>query len=1070
MPRFSYQWLLGFLVLSVVGALLASRLSVQLSATQSRGNVVVTVAWPGASPEAVERLVVSRIEGAMSTVQGVAKVSSVSRYNGGSITLELDKKAKIDQLRFEVATLLRQLYPQFPKEVAYPTVSLNDPGQQAQEKPLITLQLNGAASASTLQRYAEEQLAPRLAQVEGVYAVQAYGGNRTEYVVRYDLSRLQAFGLTEQDILIALQNHYTSRTLGIARLDNGHEIRITSPAAPSPPLRREEFSPPSLHKEGSGVGFNLHGEGLIIKRTADRIVYLRDVATVSREEQPATNFYRINGQNAINLVITSATGANQLEVADKVKSTLTYIRHTFPASYQVRIEYDATEFIRDNLRQIAIQSGLAVLMLLLFVALTSQSWRYTLLILVSMVVNLLLAAILFYVFRVEIHLYSLAALTTSLGLIIDNVVVMIDHYRRYRHLKVFMALLGATLTTCAGLVVLWFLPDEIRYDLWDFALVMMCTLGVSLAVALWFIPSAMEQWGMMRPADLRTLSRRRLRLMAAFGRGYGWLLRGLLRYRKIAVLAAVLVFGLPVFMLPNKLDTPNPIASYYNATFGSEWYNDHAKPIIDKWLGGTLRLFVNYVYEGASFSKPERTTLYVNASLPNQSTIEQMDNVLRRMEQYVGQYVEVDRFITHVYNGQQGGMTIYFKPSHEKIVFPYLLKNRLIAFSTEMSGISWDIYGVGQGFSQNLGENETPTFTVVMRGYNYDELSRQAGALKERLEKHPRIQQVNTNRSPNFWGTKSLYEYIFQTDAPRTALQGLYNAQLYTQLADQNARPDADWYGFVNGQYEPIKVIPHQAAQLDLWQLNQQPFRQDSAVYRLGQLGSIVRERVTPEIHKENQEYIRLVSFEYFGSAHFGSKFLTKTLEEFRPQLPMGYTAQRQDYNWWSEEARKQYELIGLVMLLIYVICAIIFESLRQPFALIMMIPLSFVGVFLAFYAFDFNFDQGGYASFVLLSGNVVNAGIFLIAEYNTLRQRYLHKPPLKAYLQAFQHKIVPILLALLSTVLGLMPFLIYGQNTVFWFALAVGTIGGSLMSLVVLFLYLPLFLLDKENRPNLKI
>jgi multidrug efflux pump subunit AcrB len=227
-------------------------------------------------------------------------------------------------------------------------------------------------------------------------------------------------------------------------------------------------------------------------------------------------------------------------------------------------------------------------------------------------------------------------------------------------------------------------------------------------------------------------------------------------------------------------------------------------------------------------------------------------------------------------------------------------------------------------------------------------------------------------------------------------------------------------------------------------------------------LATITKEKVIPEIFKEDQQYVRMVSFEYFGSGHFGDKFLTKTLDEFRPTLPVGYTVKKSEYNWFNEETRKQYELIGLVMVLIYIVCAVIFESLLQPLALIGMIPLSYVGVFLAFYWFDYNFDQGGYASFVLLAGNVVCAGIFIIAEWNTLRKHYPEMSLFDLYLLAFRHKIIPIWLTVVSTVVGLIPFLLY-ENEPFWFALGVGTIGGLLMSLVVLVVFLPCFLLKAK-------
>lgn len=150
-------------------------------------------------------------------------------------------------------------------------------------------------------------------------------------------------------------------------------------------------------------------------------------------------------------------------------------------------------------------------------------------------------------------------------------------------------------------------------------------------------------------------------------------------------------------------------------------------------------------------------------------------------------------------------------------------------------------------------------------------------------------------------------------------------------------------------------------------------------------------------------------------------------------------------------------------MILIYIVCAVIFENVWQPFALIAMIPLSYVGVFLAFYWFDFNFDQGGYASFVLLAGNVVCAGIFIISEWNILQKKNPEKNKLEMYVTAFKHKITPIWLTVASTIVGLVPFLMY-ENEPFWFAFGVGTIGGLVASLVVLIIFLPSFLLKNKK------
>ena len=111
------------------------------------------------------------------------------------------------------------------------------------------------------------------------------------------------------------------------------------------------------------------------------------------------------------------------------------------------------------------------------------------------------------------------------------------------------------------------------------------------------------------------------------------------------------------------------------------------------------------------------------------------------------------------------------------------------------------------------------------------------------------------------------------------------------------------------------------------------------------------------------------------------------------------------------------------------------FESLKYPLAVILLIPVSFIGVFLVFGLSDFTFDQGGFAAFVMLSGIVVNAGIYMVNEMTGDRSG---RDGVRKYVRAFNHKIKPVMLTVISTVLGLIPFLFDGPDEVFWFAFAI--------------------------------
>lgn len=170
------------------------------------------------------------------------------------------------------------------------------------------------------------------------------------------------------------------------------------------------------------------------------------------------------------------------------------------------------------------------------------------------------------------------------------------------------------------------------------------------------------------------------------------------------------------------------------------------------------------------------------------------------------------------------------------------------------------------------------------------------------------------------------------------------------------------------------------------------------------------------------------------------------------------------EYHSWYRDHKDQYVwLVLLVISMILVICATHFNSLRYPLGIILLIPTSFIGVFISFGLTDFVFDKGGFAAFVMLSGITVNAGIYLVSEW--LHETSLHRNSIHRYVRAFNHKIIPISLTILSTMLGLVPFLFDGPREVFWFPFAIGTISGLCFSVIALLFFLPAFVLPKRPR-----
>ena len=1050
----SFTLIVTFVCLSLIGVVLVPLLPVKLAPSRTLPGLTVSFSMPGNSSRVIEAEVTSKLEAMMARVKGIRKVNSTSDNGSGSISLELDKHADIDVTRFEVSTIIRQTWPQLPEGVSYPQISTRRSDDKA-SRPFITYTLNAPANPILIQQYAEENIKPVLGQLKGIYKVELNGATPMEWQLEYDSDQLSRLGITLQAVQRAINRHYEKECLGICSIEKGAEGREWIRLVRTSTEKEMEFEPVAIQLQAE--------DGTMV--TLDKLIKVRHV-----EERPQS-YYRINGLNSVYLYITAEETANQLNLSGEVKHLMGELQQKMPPGYEVHISYDATEYIQKELDKIYFRTGLTVLILLLFVALITRNLRYLFLIVTSLAVNISVAVILYYAFGLEMQLYSLAGITISLNLVIDNTIVMTDHILHRRNLKAFVSVLAATLTTIGALVIIFFLDEKIRLNLQDFAAVVIINLAVSLFVALFFVPSMIDKIGLEKK---KRRKRRRFllrptfmkRLTVYFTRFYQGVIYYLCRFRVIACLLLLLGFGLPVFMLPEKMEGEGKWVEYYNKVFDNPTFKDKVKPVINKALGGSLRLFAEKVYEGSYFNRDEgEVVLSVYATLPNGSTLEQMNVLIKRMETYLSDFKEIRQFQTYIYNARQANIQIYFTKENQRSGFPYTLKANIISKALTLGGGSWSVYGLqDQGFSNDVRES-AGSFRVKLYGYNYDELSYWTEQLKEKLLLHRRIKEVTVNSEFSWW--KDDYsEFYLDLDRLRMAKEHITATQLFAALRPVFGRDIYCGNVLFDNQTEQLKLSSLQGQQYDVWGLVNIPFFINGRSYKLADFATVQKGQSPQKVAKENQQYRLCLQYEYIGSSEQGKKLLKKDLEEFNKILPMGYTAENeQDYWSWNKKDNKQYALLLIVIAIIFFTTAIWFNSLKQPLAIIFVIPISYIGVFLTFYLFGLNFDQGGFASFVLLCGITVNASIYILNEYNAIRKRYPLLLPVRAFTKAWNSKILPIFLTVVSTILGFIPFMVGDGKEAFWFPLAAGTIGGLVMSILGIFLFLPIFSLKKQKR-----
>lgn len=1049
----SFTLIVAFICVALIGLALIPLLPVKLNPSRTLPGFTVQFSMPGTSSRVVEIEATSKLEAMLARIKGIKNIYSTSDNGSGSITIELDKYADIDAVRFEASTIIRQTWPQLPDGVSYPYIRMKRPDENA-SRPFMSFTLNAPSTPILIQQYADEHIKTRLAQIQGIYKIDLSGATPMEWVLEYDSEQLRRLGITLSDIQQAVSRYYLKEFLGTYNVESS--------------TGGKEWIRLALMPETKDEGFD--ASRIRVKSAEGKLISLDELVTVSHMEEAPKSYYRINGLNSIYLSITAEETANQLQLSKQVKEEMEAIQKVLPAGYEIHTSYDATEFIHEELNKIYLRTGLTVLILLFFVLIITLNPRYLFLIVVSLSINIAVAVIFYYLFGLEMQLYSLAGITVSLNLVIDNTIVMTDHILHRRNLKAFMSILAATLTTMGALVIIFFLDEKIRLNLQDFAAVVIINLAVSLFVALFFVPALIEKIGLKKRKRRRTQSRFFLlraslprRITVYFTRFYGWMIRKLCRWRVAVCILLILLFGLPVFMLPDKVEGEGRATEWYNKTLGSSTYKEKIKPIVDKALGGSLRLFIQKVYNGSYFTRNEEVVLYVYANLPNGSTLEQMNELIKKMEIYLSQFKEIKQFQTSVYNARRGNINIYFTKEHQNSGFPYTLKANIISKALQLGGGSWGVYGLqDQGFSNDVREG-AGSFQVKMYGYNYDELYEWAEKLKAKLLTHRRIKEVIINSYFSYW-KDDYQEFYFNLNRERMAQENINANILFSTIRPIYGKNMEIGSVVAENGSEKIKLSSKQSQEYDIWAMQYFPYGTDDKQYKLSELATMEKGQMPQQVAKENQQYRLCLQYEYIGSGEQGNKILKRDLEEFNKELPMGYTAQSERESWgWGKKDNKQYLLLLVVIAIIFFTTSILFNSLKQPLAIIFIIPVSYIGVFLTFYWFKLNFDQGGFASFVLLCGITVNASIYILNEYNAIRRRHPRMSALRAYTKAWNAKILPIFLTVVSTILGFIPFMVGTDKEAFWFPLAAGTIGGLVMSIIGIFFFLPVFVLKKR-------
>lgn len=1013
----SFSVILTFVILMIVGAALLPLVDVGTEPVDRQENrMTIRCEWPQVSAKIVEQNLTTPIEGMVSALKGVERVSSRSFYGGCEIIVWAKEKTDVSALRFSVTSLLRQSYAKLPKGVSYPMVEGGEVTSGAsslqKQQLLLTYQVNADMQPEMMKKIVSGMVVRRLQLIDGVDRVEVAGTTDKYVEVSYNPEALAACGVTTQDLQTGIR-HF---------------------------LGRDEVVGTMLHTtvdhRTERIAFRLktawNGKTLAaipIKVNGGKMIYLNDLATVHVKRYDPSGFYRVNGLNTVYVNVYAKSAAHILHLSDEVQDEVEAIKSEQNRHLYVHLSYDMAQVQRDEMSKLIGRSLASLLILLLFVWIIYRNARYLLVVSSALAANILIAVIAYCALDIKLHIYSLAGITVSLGIIIDSVIVMADHYAYYHNRKAFLSMMAAMLTTIGSLVIVFFLPKELQADLYDFAMIIVINLIVALLVALFFVPAVMQRF----PFQVSGFLGGKRRWVVRWNQFYSRYILMMSHRRWIAYVALVWALGIPFQALPE------------------DWQSGMADKLAT-YFGGTIKLFADYLGEHAQTRKAdEDKVLHLQGQMPVGGTAAQLNEKMVMVEEMLKTYPEIKEFVTRI-DGRQGEITVKFKKG-VPTSFPYRLESKVIGKVITIGGADWSTYGISErGFSNSINLQYRAT-KIKVSGYHYAQLCKVAENMADYLGKNPRVQDIAVE-TPGFENQEE--ELYMRYDRDRMSLYGVGAGDVHRQLGNLLQR---EYVGTYHDMAQPADVYLSPVSQepYDLWRMENSQMQIDSSQVLLSDIMRLQRREAKEVIPKENQEYVLNVAFNILGSYTYSAEYMDSVMAHFNRTMPIGFRCETASYYNPIGESTN-YWLLLVVAVLIFFICSVVFESLWQAWVVVLMIPISLIGAFLTFVLFGVDFGSGGFASLVLLSGIVVNASIYILCQYNLVSKLKAGKGVV-AYICAFNHKIVPIFLTIASTILGLLPFFWERDEEPFWFSFATGVTGGLLFSIPMMVFIMPLFM-----------
>lgn len=999
--------ILVFVGLMVMGLYSLTRLPVDLYPEMELPFVVVYTTYPGASASDIESNITRPLEDALSSVSNLKEMTSTSSDGLSVILINYEYGTNLDEASNDIRSNINFVESFLPAESERPTIMKFNSNMM----PIIFYTVTANESYAGLEKILDEKIVNPLNRVEGVGSVSLAGVPGRRIYVDVDPRKMEAYNITLEQI--------------------GNVLRMENMDMPSGYIEMGRTDYP-LRIQGEFPESDVMND-LVISNFDGKAVYLRDVAMVRDTIRESKLEAKINGERGITMFIQKQSGGNTVQVTREVDKQLAELVKDLPQDVKIDKLFDSASFIRDSINNLSETLMYAAIFVVLVVLFFLGRWRATFIIILTIPISLIVAFLYLFITDASINIISLTSLSIAIGMVVDDAIVVLEnitkHVERgsrpreaaiYATNEVWLAVIVTTLTVVAVFFPLTFVEGLTGVLFQQLGMIVTITILTSVFAAITLTPTLsalMLKWYPIRKdAPWYTYDGSIRKALDKFDHFYERSLRWALRHKLVTFIAAILIF------------------------------------VFSMMLFGSIRT--------EFFPQADQSVITATVELQTGTRVDRSVQTADRIDSLItAKFPEVKIISTSTGVDDMGGFASLFGAGGTHSITYNLslvpIEERSLSVFEIAEIMRGDLARMPEvitytvSTSENMGSFGGSTVDVEVYGYDISSTNIVADNLAEQIKGVQGASDVTISRD------KSKPELQITFDQAKMSANGLNTAMASTAIKNRVEGMIATRLRQFGDEYDVVVRFDEKSRSTltDIENIGiTNPMGQ---MVRLGEIASINESWSPPTIQRKDKERIVTVSFTPYQRSLLDLQADVQSIID-KTEMPAGVMVK---ISGAIEDQMEAFADLGLLvvvsLILVYLIMASQFESLKMPLIIMFSIPFAFSGVAFALFLTDTSLSAISGIGAVMLIGIVVKNAIVLVDFINLMRER--GHSMYEAIALAGRSRLRPVIMTTATTILGMLPLaLSTGSGSELWSPMGISVIGGLIFSTIITLVFVP--------------